>query len=212
MHDRLLISADYREKNSDVYRILKNNKEIHLRVRKLKAGDYCVENKVLCERKTLNDLKQSIIDGRLFKQAINLCQTNLNCVLILEGTGHEFKMGKMSREAIQGALITIILVFGIPVLRSRNAAETVTLFHIIASQLINNNIKRIKRIRYKPLGIDKNKLCLLESLPGIGPETAKNLLDYFGSVRKIVTAKKEDLMIVPGIGKKRAQAIFKVVT
>jgi len=210
MYDRFFIVVDYREKNSAVYQTIKNDKGIHLTIKNLKAGDYLIQNRVLCERKTLHDLKRSIIDGRLFKQAIKLCQTNLPSIVILEGTGHEFQMGKMTREALQGALITLSLNFGIPVLRSRNAIETVKLFHIIAYRVINN-IKRIRRSGYKPKDIYKNKLFVVKSLPGIGPKTAKNLLDYFGSVKRIVTANQKDLMLVPGVGKTRAQGILKVL-
>lgn len=211
MYDRFFIVVDYREKNSAVYQTLRNDKGVHLTIKNLKTGDYLLQHRVLCERKTLHDFKQSIIDGRLFKQAIKLCQSNLPCVMILEGTGHNFQMGKMTREALQGALITISLIFGIPVLRSRNAAETVKLFQIIAYQISDNNIRSIKRRGYKPAGIHKRKLFLIKSLPGIGPKTAKNLLDHFGSVKKMVTANQKDLMLVPGIGKKRAQGILKVL-
>ena len=47
----------------------------------------------------------------------------------------------------------------------------------------------------------------LLSLPGIGPKTARQLWDAFGSIEAMAAASEDDLAAVPGFGKKRARAV-----
>ena len=63
----------------------------------------------------------------------------------------------------------------------------------------------------KPLTLKEQQEFLIESLPGIGPSLSKELLKKFGSVKKIINASEEKLIKVPKIGKKKAEAIKKVL-
>lgn len=47
----------------------------------------------------------------------------------------------------------------------------------------------------------------LEDIPGIGPAKRKLLLKHFGSIKKLMEAKKEDLQAVPGLSKANIAAI-----
>ena len=55
------------------------------------------------------------------------------------------------------------------------------------------------------------KLYLLQGLPGIGPERAKQLLEQFGSVKNIFIASEEELAKRPHIGKIAAQKIINII-
>jgi ERCC4-type nuclease len=44
------------------------------------------------------------------------------------------------------------------------------------------------------------QLSILQSLPGIGPARAQQLLEHFGSVEAVMTASVKQLEILPGIG------------
>ncbi len=55
---------------------------------------------------------------------IRLASSSFMGVLILEGTGKELVGIGMGREAMQGALINVSLILGIPVLRAKDSAET----------------------------------------------------------------------------------------
>lgn len=63
----------------------------------------------------------------------------------------------------------------------------------------------------KPTSLWEQQLFIVESLPNIGPVNAKNLLQHFGSVEKVLNASENELMEVDGIGKKTANNIRKVV-
>ena len=73
------------------------------RPQRLPAGDYCLDDAWLFERKTLADLAASIKDGRLFEQALRLAKGKPAATLILEGSTRDLASSAMRVEAIRGA-------------------------------------------------------------------------------------------------------------
>ena len=201
------IIADDREQKSDVIKTLLDIENVDVHIKRLTIGDYQIENRVIVERKTLKDFAISIIDGRLFKQMIRLAGSTLTGVLILEGTGKEIVEIGVTREAMQGALITVSLILGIPVLRSVNASETAKLIVYIARQLESIARGGVHRQGYRPKDKRKKQLFILQGLPGVGPERAGQLLDKFGSVAAVISAESDELQTVYGIGKNVADKI-----
>ena len=65
-------------------------------------------------------------------------------------------------------------------------------------------------LKKKPRQEKEMVVFAVASLPGVGEKLAKNLLERFGSVKKIAGATKEELMEVEGIGEKKALALWKV--
>ena len=53
-------------------------------------------------------------------------------------------------------------------------------------------------------------MFITESLPGVGPVSAKNLLNHFKTVKNLVNANKKELKEVEGIGEKTASGIIDV--
>ena len=201
------ITADDREHKSDVIGILSNFENVDLSIRRLSMGDYQIDNRVTVERKTLKDFAISIIDGRLFKQMIRLANSKSQSALILEGTaGDSVEMG-VTREAMQGALIKVSLIMGIPVLRSKDASESAKLIVYIGRQIKSIASGGVQRHGYQPKGLRYRQRYILEGLPGIGRERADRLLDRFGSVEAVISAGIDDLQTVDSIGKSIAEKI-----
>jgi ERCC4-type nuclease len=201
------IIADDRECKSEVIESLLQIEGVDVRVGRLSMGDYQIDNRLMVERKTLKDFVVSIIDGRLFKQMIRLANSNSNCVLILEGTvGDTVELG-MTREAMQGALITVSLILGIPVLRSKDPFETAKLIVYIGRQIESMAMGGVHRHGYRPKNKRKRQLFILQGLPGVGSEKAGRLLDRFGSVEAAISASSSELQTVDGIGKSIADKI-----
>src|SRR5690554_3503552 len=94
---------------------------------RLTVGDYLFDGDLLVERKTVPDFCCSIKDGRLFRQAGDLVRNRVPACIILEGRNRDFKETDFSLQAIQGILLSISLVFRLPVLRTRHPKETVRL-------------------------------------------------------------------------------------
>lgn len=201
------IIADDRECKSDVIKSLREIENVELDIRRLSTGDYQIGNRVIVERKTLYDFAISIIDGRLFKQMLCLVNSNSTGVLILEGTAGDTTNIGMTREAMQGALITVSMILGIPVLRSKNPSETAKLIVYIGRQIESVTNSGVQRHGYKPKGIRYRQLYILQGLPGVGRERADRLLDRFGSVEAVISASIDELQIVDGIGKNIAEKI-----
>ena len=57
------------------------------------------------------------------------------------------------------------------------------------------------------LSHSESKEYIVSSILGIGPLIARNLLNHFGSVEKVMTAPREELMKVELVGRKIADRI-----
>lgn len=203
------VVIDHRESTSEVAKLLTTNESIHASYACLKIGDYIINDAIIIERKTLDDLVKSIIDGRLFKQAIFLSASNKWKAIILEGKSIHLNIG---REAIQGALITTTVLFQIPILRAQNAYETVRLMHYMAEKLCHKPPTTVKkRFGRKPKRFYSRGLHILQGFPAVGPDRAQKLLSHFNSIYAIANASKVALQDCPGIGKNTAERIYNMI-
>jgi DNA excision repair protein ERCC-4 len=210
--EKVQIAVDDRERSSGIVAELEKLDGVIVKMEHLAVGDYCIDGAVLIERKTAVDFAQSLMDGRLFAQASRMAASPLRPAYIIEGSSAEWSQLGVSREALQGALITLMLIFDVPVLRSWAPAESARLMLYTGSQLV-----RLRHPDYLPYRQAKAKrkkarqLRVLQSLPGIGPDRAKRLLERFGTVRACFDASKTELQKVEGIGPKIAEAIDQVI-
>lgn len=207
MHQRFSILVDDREPNTGVVDALRRDPQVVVQAQRLPVGDYLLDDALLFERKTLVDLTQSIKDGRLFRQGLRLASASARGVVILEGSSRDLAHSRMRREAIQGALMTLTLSFGIPLLRSVDPEETAALILLAARQGRARASGSLPRPGYRPRGKARIQSRVLQGLPGIGPGRAKRLIDHFGSVEGVMAATTGELAAVPGIGKGIADAI-----
>jgi ERCC4-type nuclease len=201
------VVVDDRESRGGVAAVLAARDDVVLRVERLPLGDYRIEGRLLVERKTLPDLVQSISDGRLFTQGCRLADAGVWTAVILEGTGRDLADSGMRREAIQGALITLTLYLGVPLLRARGPEESARLMLYAARQgraLATRPLARIGRQPRTKLSVQTR---VLQGLPGIGPERARRLLERFGDLEAVMAAGVTELASVRGIGRSTAQAI-----
>ena len=207
MEQKIEIIADDRERSRLIIDFLASMDNVTVNIKRRSLGDYLVNGKLIFERKTLKDFASSIIDGRLFTQAIRLAESEIRGIVILEGRGQDLSQINVSRESIQGALISVSVILGIPVLRSLNPYETARLMIYSAKQvdyLIKGAVQRKGR---RPIGKRKRQLFILQGLPGVGAERAERLLDAFGSVEAVIHASSRKLQSVEGIGRKIAGQI-----
>jgi ERCC4-type nuclease len=181
--------------------------EVSVRIERLSSGDYLADRRILFERKTLPDFAVSIVDGRLFKQLPALAKSKFRSVLILEGGGKDADGLGVRREALQGALITISLIFNIPILRSMAPEETARLMVYAARQVQSFSPAVRQRPGYRPKSKEARRRYILQGLPGVGRDRALRLLEKFGSVEAVMCATREELLTVEGVGAKTADRI-----
>lgn len=206
------IVVDDREKaGGQVLVALAGRDDATVDIARLEVGDYNIEHRVVVERKTATDFAASLIDGRLFHQAAELASAPGRGVLVLEGCDEDWRDTGVRREALQGALITIGVFYGVAVLRSDGPEETARLLVYLARQARRSAQGGLPRPGYRPKGKRARQLFLLQGLPGVGPERAARLLARFGSVQAIMTASAADLATVDGIGEKTAARIRRII-
>jgi len=208
-NDKMRIIVDHRERG-----IVNELKELDMDVelKDLKAGDFVLSDKVGIELKTKEDFINSIIDGRLLNQ-LKLLRENFEIpLLIVQGEEDIYSLRNVYPNAIRGMIATIAVSYNIPIIYSQNAKDTAAILKIIAKREQDPNLKSIYlRNERKPLTLKEQQEYIIQSLPGIGPNLSKSLLENFKSVRNIFNADAEKLKEVEKIGKKKAENIKKVI-
>lgn len=207
----ILVTADDREPRC-VIEALCALPQMKVQIVRLKLGDYNVDGRLIVERKSLHDFGISILDGRLFSQAARLAGSTIPSVLILEGTGADLGASGIRREALQGALVSISLVFRIPVLRSAVPEETAHLMLYCANQMRAAAKGALPLHRHRPKGKHRTQLAVLQVLPGVGPKRANALLEKYRTVEAVIQAASDSIQEIPGIGRGTAEAIRWAVT
>lgn len=196
----LQLLVDDREYQGMMAAALDASDAFAIEVRRLPVGDYCLDAALLFERKTLADLAASIKDGRLFGQALRLAKGKLPAALILEGSTRDLAPSGMRVEAIRGALVTVSLFIGLPVLRTRDAEDTVRTLRYAAHQRRATAGGALPRHGHRPKGKAALQSHVLQGLPGIGPQRAARLIRRFGSIEATIVADAGALADVDGIG------------
>jgi Fanconi anemia group M protein len=206
---KVIVYADSREGNSTVLRSLDNLK-VEIRIKTMATGDYQVSDEVAIERKTAKDFVDSIVDKRLYKQARTMKEEFKKPIMILEGD--DFYSGFLKPDAIRGSIAAIAVDFGISIIPTRNPEDTAAMIKRIAIREQKDEKVEIQiRTEKKPVNLWEQQLFIIESLPHIGPVSAKKLLKKFATVGNIINATESELQEVEGIGKKIAINIRKVI-
>lgn len=211
--DKIVIYVDSREESSNVSRELSRKENVFVRVKQLEVGDYVLSDQVIVERKTVEDFLQSMIDGRLFNQLIDMSANYDKPLLLIEGNKDKlYNLRNIHENAIKGCLTAIALDYRTPILFTKDLEETVSFLYLTAKREQLGKYRDIKlRIGRKGLTQQELQKFIVESLPSVGPVLARNLLKEFGSIEKIFTAKEEELKKTEMLGEKKAKEIRKII-
>lgn len=201
--------ADSREKRSAIAARLAES-GFSVRTKKLPVGDYSLPGKFVIERKEANDFATSIMNGHLFRQAELLASHADRPFMILEGNVDEI-YSTIESESIAGAISALLLFYGIAVAPSPSAESSARLIGRMirhATQGLGYEIPmRTNKARYD----GGPALCLVEGLPGVGPDMARKLISHFGTPAKVFAAGAKELKGVKGVGPKTIGAIHQAL-
>lgn len=190
--EKTKIVIDNYEKNSLVpAELIRLNFTIEFK--HLQVADYMVKD-IVVERKTVSDLKSSIINKRIFRQLRELKQYN-NYFLIIEGNKEDLFNNEILHEnAVRGFLLSLASKIKVPIIFSDSEKETAKYFQIIANKKEKEDISlNQKKIFFSER---EQKQYILEGFPGIGPASAKKLLDKFKTLNNIFNASERELEII----------------
>lgn len=211
-HEKTLVYVDQREIRSGVARALDSG-GIDIVLATLEVGDYIVSDRVAIERKTDMDFLDSVIDKErnIFRQLSDLARAYERPVLIIEGE-NLYTGRQLHPNAIRGVLASIVTDFGVPILYTRDEAETAEMIGAIARREQEDN-KRMPSLHGKKtaMTLKEQQEYIISAISNIGPSAAGKLLRYFGSVEAVMKASTDELMEVESIGLKTAQRIREVV-
>jgi ERCC4-type nuclease len=181
----------------------------------LEEGDssldrYVMSERVAVDRRTAASFLQGIRDKTLFSHAIDLRGRFQVPVLIVEGEVDYTHTG-FSPQAVRGALTSMVLLYGVNVLTVPTMEETVGLITTMARQEQMGIPEISLTPKRKAVGLADMQRRVVEMLPGCGMVGARELLQRFGSIQRIVNATEGQLRDVGGVGVKTAARIHEVV-
>jgi len=162
---------------------------------------------VAIERKTIQDFIVSMINKRLVRQLEEIKQYRKQILVIESTEKHDTYCNdkKINSNAIRGFILSILLDMNIPILFTKDSQDTAMFLWLLARKKEKSNIS----LRVKRKVLNKRELLqfILEGFPGIGPATAKKLLQRFKTIKNIFNTPIE--ILKKEIGKKAY--IFKII-
>ena len=211
----LLKKIEYLIQNTEIY------KEIQMVVEVLPLGDFIINDGVndliIIERKTLNDLSASIKDGRYEEQSYRLNgidHPNHNITYLIEGniSGTNSKLIKQRNEKdktmLYSAMCSICYFKGFTVMRSFDMSESAAIICNMTYKLM----KTKDRSLYYTARVNNNENTINENTINVNENTSK---DYCSVVKKVkkdnVTADNiGEIMLcqIPGISFQTARAVL----
>ena len=203
-----LIYVDSREMRSGIAKILRE-KGARIEITNLDVADYVLSERVGVERKTVTDFLDSIVGAeKLFSQVLNLKKSYSRPILIIEGQ-NLYGMRRVSPQAVRGAIASIAVDFGVPVILSKSENETADFLLTIARREQEIKSREVILHAEKTKRSEKEELeYVVSAIPDVGPVIARNLLERFRTVKNLANADVDELMKVPKVGKKTAERIW----
>ncbi|MFO7926361.1 DEAD/DEAH box helicase [Natronomonas sp.] len=203
------IVADQRELDSHIARDLSTREGIETRLETLEVGDYVLSDRVVVERKEVDDFLDTLVGGdrSLFEQVGAAARYYARPVVIIEGD-RLYETRNVHPNAIRGALASLAVDFGASVMRTDDADDTANLLEVIARREQETDDRSVS-VHGEKGGktLVEQQEYVVGSVAEVGPVTARALLEHFGSVEAVMGASGDDLLDVDGIGEITADRI-----
>lgn len=190
----IIVSTDEKKYVKDEF-----NKYIHKNINfeHIEIGDIVAHNFII-ERKQINDLYTSVLDGRLFKQLEAMKDfieknPSVRGMLLIEGFKLKKNLKKFERVfKLEEIMVGALLTYNIIPVRTNSISETVQFIKELNqySEKNKNIIRYVRGYKRKKSIGDKKKFVLM-GFPTIGSKRAdtilkkyNTLMDYFNDVAK----------------------------
>jgi Fanconi anemia group M protein len=206
------IVADQRELDSHIARDLSTREGIETRLETLEVGDYVLSDRVVVERKAVDDFLDTLTGGdrSMFEQVGAAARYYARPVVIIEGEGL-YEKRNVHPNAIRGALASLAVDFGASVMQTADPEETADLLEVIATREQETDDRNVS-VHGEKGGktLTESQEYVVSSVAEVGPITARGLLEHFGSVEAVMTADEDDLQEVDGVGEVTAERIREI--
>ena len=206
------IVADQRELDSTIGRELSRRDGVSIQLETLDVGDYVLSDRVVVERKTVDDFLETLLGGdrSLFDQIGAMATHYDRPVVIVEGTDL-YAARNVHPNAIRGALASLAIDYGASILFSEDELGTTALLELIAKREQEHGGRTVS-VHGEKGGrtLSEQQEYVISSIADIGPVTARSLLDEFDTVEAIMCATEEELQAASGVGAITAARIREV--
>lgn len=216
--DDPVVIVDSRETQSSITKTLDRMPDVQIMLETIDVGDYVMSDRVAVERKTHQDFLDTLTGGDdrdLFDQMGDLTSNYSKSMLILEGEdGVEglYSRSQVPRNAIEGALASVAVDFGVSVLHTENEDSTASLMATLAKREQTESDREVSAHGKKQTDTKADQQeYLISSIGNVGPVLAQNLLMHFGSPRAVLTASIDELVDVEKVGETTAKQIREVI-
>jgi Fanconi anemia group M protein len=205
---KLTIFVDPRETRAGIARFLQKA-GVDLKLQNLEIGDYIVSDKVCIERKTVTDFLDTLINKRrnLFEQIHRMKNEYEKPLLVIEGDSI-YGQRNVHPNVVRAVMASIALDYSVPIIQTRDAADTASLIYVIAKREQMPNKTEVNPHGKKPTAsLKEQQEYFVSALSNIGIMTTRKLLGRFKTIERIMAASKEELMEVENVGDKTAEHI-----
>ncbi|MFB6111646.1 MAG: ERCC4 domain-containing protein, partial [Halobacteriaceae archaeon] len=206
------IVVDQRELDSHIGRDLSTREGVGVRLETLEVGDYVASDRVVVERKAVDDFVDTLVGGdrSLFEQVGDAASHYNRPVVVIEGEGL-YDARNVHPNAIRGALASLAVDYGASVLRTADPEETADLLTILARREQEERDREVSAHGEKAgRTLAEQQEYVVSAIADVGPVTARSLLEAFGSVEATLTASEAALKDVEGVGEVTAERIREV--
>ena len=225
------LKVDVREKRLikllEAYISQFNFKNIVIEIETLPLGDVIIcdeggNEKIILERKSLNDLASSIKDGRYVEQSHRLTNNpihNHNIIYLIEGDIDSYRTppikNPVTKEALYSSIFSILYFKGFSVIKTKDLKETAKFISRIYAKMVkekkegyySSNVKEtnveytstIKTSKKDNITLENIDLIMLSQIPNVSINIANAILSKFNSLGDLINSLKSNSEILTGI-------------
>jgi ERCC4-type nuclease len=185
------------------------------------SGESVLPGGIIAERKKVEDLIASILDGRYREQRTRLlsfCEQNkAKPLYIIEGS-LERNYVRLSKQAVVKHLTRLTLRYGVSVYQTASLDETAEIAKILQDQM-NEDVTVFQgqivsyadtlSVSRKSNKLDNLGVAMLTQCPGVSSKVGQALISHFGSFSAILHASQKDLENVKNGDRRVGPAVAK---
>jgi len=197
-----LLVIDSREPanvRQDVESKVKCLMDVEVRVETLAVGDYCWDDEIIIERKTVCDYNSSVRDGRIFTQCADMDQYAKSYVFVVG----KFSKAKYCHPAPQltanqriGSMCSLLAKTTTKILQVDSPAQFATALVKIREKHHNIDKTFVVERHSKTVNRINPNLGMYLSLDGVGMATAKKIMAVYPKFIDFVQDYKDDCLDV----------------
>ena len=210
--DAVEVVVDQRELDAAIAKDLSTREGITTRLETLEVGDYVLSDRVVVERKTVEDFLDTLTGGdrSMFEQVGDAARHYGRPVVIVEGEDL-YGRRNVHPKAIRGALASLAVDFGASVMQTADETETADLLAVVAEREQDESDREVSVHGEKQSKtLAEQQEYVVAAIAEVGPVIARSLLEQFGSVEAVMTATEDELQAVAGVGSVTAGRIREV--